>query len=275
MKNNQVEILSGFLKKGTLTYEKENFSGFIGQPEKHRIAKIKFSIDCVKSIQHLQSIKNGIFNQDIYFSITLTDERFLNVKSNSKTYQKIFERSLSSKKIPTNVIEKPFSAMEFAAFFAIIVIPLFLITKSCSSDAPQDTSTTTESIVSTSTSQTIYSPQKLCKAGIASEFSKPIKIIKILKTGTINELYYIRPDDGSKWRYACKIEGNHIIWATIDIDTTGSNDQGRWRNQYSDGDTKITYELNQATKDLTINSTYIDGSSSSKKFKFNDFSRKN
>lgn len=94
---------------------------------------------------------------------------------------------------------------------------------------------------------------KICKAGIAAMMFKSPKIIKVdsVKAG-VAHLWYIREDDQTKWSYRCKLEGDRIIWASANPDSTG-----RWRDHPLDE--KIFYK--NSKKEVTIMQKYSDGSS--------------
>ncbi|QSP94014.1 hypothetical protein LPB19_12530 [Marinobacter salinisoli] len=78
--------------------------------------------------------------------------------------------------------------------------------------------------------------QKICKASIATAFTKsPDSISTEFKSGIV-ELSYRRESDNSLWRYRCNVEHEVVVWAGF-ID----GDWGRWRN--ARGDAKITYSI--------------------------------
>jgi hypothetical protein len=99
-----------------------------------------------------------------------------------------------------------------------------------------------------------FSNQQICVAAIASTMSQDPSIININSfKGDITHLSYIRPDDGKKWAYRCKLNGNKVIWAS---------DTGRWRNgQY---DSVITFSVNG--NKVNISEKYDDGSGGTKEF---------
>lgn len=151
MLENQVKILGGFLSQGELTYKDGVFKGFIAQPEQRRTVTLSFSEHCIDQIQLLQYIKSGVFSKDAYFSIILTDGRELKVKATEKTYQKIYEKSLSSRKTPTLIIEKPFDFITTAKWLAVsaLVLAGFSFCKSDPTPEPtNNTSVTTENLSS-------------------------------------------------------------------------------------------------------------------------------
>lgn len=72
--------------------------------------------------------------------------------------------------------------------------------------------------------------------------------------GPIIGVSYIRKNDGTKWSYKCKIDGNKIVWG---------NSDGRWRE--SSEDSVITYKL--TGNSIVVSETYSDGSKNTKNYK--------
>ena len=108
--------------------------------------------------------------------------------------------------------------------------------------------------ITASQAATSFSDEQICKAGIATLMGRSPTIIKTTgKEGNVVFFHYVRPTDGSKWSYRCKVEGIRIIWAS---------DTGRWRT-HSD-DERITYRASGDT--LEIIQTFTDGSSVNKQF---------
>lgn len=107
----------------------------------------------------------------------------------------------------------------------------------------------------TSAGSVPFSDEQICKAGIAALMGRNPTIMKVTKKdGGIVHLYYVRQDDGTKWSYRCKLEGEQIVWAS---------DTGRWRTHPDDE--KVTYRISDNS--LEIIQSYSDGSSSKKAFK--------
>jgi len=95
-----------------------------------------------------------------------------------------------------------------------------------------------------------FSVEQICKAAIGTLMGQDPKIIKILKIDSgVIDLNYIRPADGTKWSYRCKLDGNKVIWAA---------DKGRWR--VGPDDEVITYGF--VSGGIEVVDTYSDGSSS-------------
>lgn len=96
---------------------------------------------------------------------------------------------------------------------------------------------------------------QICKAGIATVMGKEPNIITATNISSpIIGLSYIRKDDGTKWLYKCKINGNTIVW--------GSSD-GRWREDPLDS--VITYKISGDS--IIVSEKYTDGSESVKEYK--------
>jgi hypothetical protein len=73
------------------------------------------------------------------------------------------------------------------------------------------------------------------------------RIIRVDRTqGDTAYLSYVRPDDGKRWKYKCKLDGNKIVWGA---------DDGRWRTHPDDS--VITY--NARGSSLTVIERYSDG----------------
>lgn len=101
----------------------------------------------------------------------------------------------------------------------------------------------------------------VCRAAIAAQFNRPLNIIRADPryedgpTGPIVTMRYIRPDDNTMWVNRAFLRGNQVVWAT---------ETGRWRVDARDE--VITYEINRASKQLTIRITYGPGSVSENTF---------
>ncbi|WP_319587778.1 hypothetical protein [uncultured Desulfobulbus sp.] len=99
-----------------------------------------------------------------------------------------------------------------------------------------------------------FSQQLICKAAIGTLMGRDPSTMTITKVeDAVTYLHYIRKNDGSKWTYRCKIEGDRVIWAS---------DTGRWRTDPQDESDTFTSSGNS----LTIYEKYSDGSSTIKTF---------
>ncbi|MGB5855446.1 MAG: hypothetical protein WBH20_09345 [Oceanisphaera sp.] len=113
-----------------------------------------------------------------------------------------------------------------------------------------------------------FSEQGICAASIATMMGRPLSILRVDNTadgnidGPIHFLHYVRPNDGSKWFYKCKIIKDKIIWGS-----NNSDSGGRWRTHELDD--VITFKVENEV-DLTINEHFSDGSSREKTFNLFD-----
>lgn len=85
----------------------------------------------------------------------------------------------------------------------------------------------------------------ICKAVIGTVMGKDPSIMNGRMINNLPHVYYNRPNDGTLWKYKCKIEGGTVLWAM---------DPGRWR--YEDF---ISYEIHSSS--ITV----YDGSSDIKR----------
>lgn len=91
----------------------------------------------------------------------------------------------------------------------------------------------------------------VCKAAIASSFGRSASIMKVVsKTGDIVRVRYNRPDDGKQWTNDCRIEGNRIVWRTVDA--FPGDGPGIWRTRPDDD--VLTFEI-RGNK-VAISTTY-------------------
>lgn len=92
-----------------------------------------------------------------------------------------------------------------------------------------------------------FTSADICKAAISVEMGRPTKTMKTKQAEPNPEISYRRPD-GDSFRYRCQVSEDRVIWSTFLADT---NEWGRWRNRYSEGDASTTYSIYKGT--LTIN----------------------
>ncbi|MGK3141058.1 hypothetical protein [Pantoea sp. C2G6] len=94
---------------------------------------------------------------------------------------------------------------------------------------------------------------QICKATAAMTFGRDYKIMKLDKVDPdgIAYVYYNRPSDNTRWAIKCRLEGERVMWASDNPDSTG-----RWRN--NPADEVITYSING--KKLNLKQVYSDGS---------------
>jgi len=71
--------------------------------------------------------------------------------------------------------------------------------------------------------------------------------MKARGNGDLVELQYIRDNDGTLWKYQCKIiNGNQIMWRTAGDDNT-PNRLGRWRDNPLDSTIMFSVSGNTLT----------------------------
>lgn len=94
----------------------------------------------------------------------------------------------------------------------------------------------------------------VCRAAIAELMGRPIDIISAAEheVGTIRTSY-VRPSDGTNWSFSCVLEGNRVIWASVE---NGARARGRWRTD--EADEIVTFLLDSDR--VTITQLFSDGS---------------
>jgi hypothetical protein len=114
---------------------------------------------------------------------------------------------------------------------------------------------------STSVYADTFTSAEICKGAISVEMGRPTKTMKTKQTDSIPEVSY-RRSDGDTFRYRCDVSEDRVVWSTFLADT---NEWGRWRNRYSEGDSSTTYSVSNGV--LTIS----NDQSGEKSFKKKDF----
>jgi hypothetical protein len=101
---------------------------------------------------------------------------------------------------------------------------------------------------------------RVCRAAIAVVMGRDVAIIGVVKIEDgIAYTSYTRPSDSSVWKNRCKIEGDRIVWGTVDAFGPGSG-FGPWRVRPDDE--RVTFSIRGP--DITITEVYADGSRSQK-----------
>jgi hypothetical protein len=99
-----------------------------------------------------------------------------------------------------------------------------------------------------------FTESQICRATVAAVMGRDPAIVKVERTDNgVVRLYYFRPDDGKRWDYRCKVEGQKVVWATA---------EGRWRTHSQDE----TIQFVSTGEVLTIEQRFTDGSKSTKAF---------
>ena len=108
-----------------------------------------------------------------------------------------------------------------------------------------------------STAARAFSTQQICKAAVSVIMGRSPSIMKAITAGSEVKVSYVRPDDGSTWKFKCKLEGSRVMWGS---------DPGRWRT-HSD-DERVYYSISGAgaSARLTIEEKYGDGSATKESF---------
>ncbi|MDZ4066856.1 MAG: hypothetical protein U1E06_08365 [Tabrizicola sp.] len=99
---------------------------------------------------------------------------------------------------------------------------------------------------------------RVCRGAVAALNGRDPAIIKVeqIENG-VAYVGYERPDDGKVWKNRCRVDGDRVIWASVDLDGPGSG-PGRWRTHADDE--IVTYALDGPTVKVRIG--YGDGSGS-------------
>lgn len=95
--------------------------------------------------------------------------------------------------------------------------------------------------------------RSVCKAAVAQMFGHSPSIMKATGDELIR-VTYRRPDDGKSFTNECKLEGDRIVWRSVDA-TPGAG-LGPWRTR--DGDDDLRFQVDG--KRVKITTTYSDGS---------------
>lgn len=142
-------------------------------------------------------------------------------------------------------------------------IVLLIILISCGQEPTKESTKTIQKNLgettkeSTEPAQKNFNKEDVAKYTISSIMNQPPEIINVKKDGDIYLVSYTRKDDGQKFNYKIKIDGDKVIWGNID---------GRWRD--TEQDEIITYSENGGK--LKIVQTFDDGSTIDNEFDRNN-----
>lgn len=114
-----------------------------------------------------------------------------------------------------------------------------------------------DSVGSSGQSTEPFSISQICKAGIGMMMGRDPAVMDSRVAGGIVFLSYIREDDGTEWKYKCRLEGNRIMWGA---------DDGRWRD--NPADEALFFKVSEGR--LEVEERYGDGSSSQETFSLGD-----
>lgn len=103
----------------------------------------------------------------------------------------------------------------------------------------------------------------ICRAGMAMMFGRNVRTLKASEvTAGVTRISYRTPDDRKLWKLDCQVDGEKIVWRTVDA--FGSNGPGPWRDR-PDDDT-LTFKL--SGKAVAVTEYYVDGSTATETYKF-------
>lgn len=130
--------------------------------------------------------------------------------------------------------------------------------------AHQSNSGNSVSVVSPNLLPSLTSAQlaSVCKAAIAETFTQPLKIMKVMSNESgIVRIRYNRPSDGKRWTNDCRVEGERVIWRTVDA--FKGDGPGVWRTRPDDEVT--TFRIDGGN--VTITTKYPDNAPISSTYK--------
>ncbi len=94
--------------------------------------------------------------------------------------------------------------------------------------------------------------ERVCRAAIADMNGHPPRIVRVVNSSKgVVRVRYTRPSDGKVWTNDCRVEGDRVVWRTVDAFGRGSG-LGRWRTHPADE--VITYTI--ADDQLSITTTF-------------------
>ena len=96
--------------------------------------------------------------------------------------------------------------------------------------------------------------QGVCKAAVARLFGHSPKIMKASTAMDVTRVSYRRPDDGKLFTNDCQLEGNKVMWRSVN--SSPGSGPGPWRVRADDE--VITFIIEGPTVKLTTR--YSDGS---------------
>lgn len=102
----------------------------------------------------------------------------------------------------------------------------------------------------------------ICRGTVATTMGRDVDTIsEYRRTSTVSYVEYRRPSDNTLWRTRCRIDGNRVVWSTVDPDGAGSP-PGRWRDHPMDS--VITFRFTDT--ELVVRERFSDGSGSVNRF---------
>ena len=140
----------------------------------------------------------------------------------------------------------------------MVLVPTFIDARDAGRAArgssPQPTPSSSDAPTTQQQPQLSFTLSEVCRAGIAALMGREPSIISARQVGGIAHLSYVRPDDGTRWSYRCRLVGARILWAS---------DTGRWRTHPADE----VMSFNELSLDqLEVRLHFSDGSSAIKSY---------
>lgn len=93
---------------------------------------------------------------------------------------------------------------------------------------------------------------RVCRAAIADMNGHPPSIVRVISQREgIARLRYRRPADGKAWTNECRVDGDRVIWRTVDAFGPGSG-LGRWRTHAADETVQFSIDGSRVTITTTF-----------------------
>lgn len=116
--------------------------------------------------------------------------------------------------------------------------------------------------------ESAFSGPHICKAAVSVLMGRSPSIMKSSSAGgeiipeVIFNISYVRPDDGTTWKFKCKLEGSRVMWGS---------EPGRWRTHREDERIYFSTTGAGVSEKLTIELKHSDGSATRESFTVKDF----
>ncbi|MCL6218702.1 hypothetical protein [Zunongwangia pacifica] len=135
----------------------------------------------------------------------------------------------------------------------ISILILTITFSSCGNRKDEEKTNSKAELEKVKLPENVFNESEIAKYSISAIMNQPPEIINVRDDDGIYIVSYIRKDDGKKFDYKIKIDGNKVTWG---------NSNGRWRD--SKFDEKIKFSETDNT--LKIVQTFNNGSEIVKEF---------
>jgi len=135
----------------------------------------------------------------------------------------------------------------------ISILILTITFSSCGNRKDEEKTNSKAELEKVKLPENVFNESEIAKYSISAIMNQPPEIINVRDDDGIYIVSYIRKDDGKKFDYKIKIDGNRVTWG---------NSNGRWRD--SKFDEKIKFSETDNT--LKIVQTFNNGSEIVKEF---------